>query len=123
MGDDVTCLVLGNTDGEIAKVLEAITEQLEERDDNPYRVQAFRHGAERVRTTETPLTEMVEQGGGQALTQLEGIGQGLANTIFEFISTGRSTFIKCRSSFLTHPFSRKAATGMIRLDGVINRLA
>lgn len=79
---------------EIAKVLEAIADQLEERDDNPYRVQAFRHGGERVRATETPLTEMVEQGGGQALTQLEGIGQGLASIIFELISTGRSTYLQ-----------------------------
>jgi len=79
---------------EIAKLLETIADQLEERDDNPYRVQAFRHGAERVRATEPPLTKMVEEGGGEALTQLEGIGQGLASIIFEFISTGRSTYLQ-----------------------------
>jgi DNA polymerase (family X) len=79
---------------EIAKLLETIADQLEEREDNPYRVQAFRHGAERVRATETRLTELIEQGGGEALTQLEGIGQGLASLIFEFITTGRSTYLQ-----------------------------
>jgi putative hydrolase len=37
---------------------------------------------------------MVDQGGGEALKQIEGIGEGLAGTIFEFISTGRSNYLQ-----------------------------
>jgi putative hydrolase len=37
---------------------------------------------------------MVRQEGGSALTQIEGIGQGLATTIFEFIETGRSEYLQ-----------------------------
>jgi len=84
---------LAPTNEEIARLLEQIADLLEQQDDNPYRVQAFRHGAESVRATQTPLAEMVEQGGGQALTQIEGIGQGLGSTIFEFIETGRSEYL------------------------------
>ncbi|HMQ52866.1 MAG TPA: helix-hairpin-helix domain-containing protein [Anaerolineae bacterium] len=80
------------TNAAIADLLEQIADLLEQRDDNPYRVQAFRHGADSVRDHPTPLTEIVQAKGGEALTELEGIGQGLATIIFEFIETGRSSY-------------------------------
>lgn len=79
---------------DIATLLEQIAGQLEQQEDNPYRVQAFRRGAENVRRYPTPLTELISQDGGRALTQIEGIGQGLATTIFEFIETGRSGYLQ-----------------------------
>jgi Holliday junction resolvasome RuvABC DNA-binding subunit len=79
---------------EIANLLNQIADLLDQQDDNPYRVQAFRHGAESVQMTTTPLTEIVKQGGGEALKQIEGIGEGLATTIFEYISTGRSGYLQ-----------------------------
>lgn len=82
------------TNNDVANLLEQIADQLEQQDDNPYRVQAFRNGARRVRVVETPLTEIVETEGGQALTQFEDIGRGLASTIFEFIQTGRSNYLE-----------------------------
>lgn len=86
--------ILSPKNEEIAKLLDQVAELLEQQNDNPYRVQAFRHGATRVRETPTPLTEIVEQGGGEALMELEGIGQGLASLILEFISTGRSSYLQ-----------------------------
>jgi hypothetical protein len=80
------------TNAAIADLLDQIADLLEQRDDNPYRVQAFRHGADSVREHPIPLTQIVQQKGGEALTELEGIGQGLASTIFEFIETGRSSY-------------------------------
>jgi hypothetical protein len=82
------------TNEEIAQLLEQIADQLEHLDDNPYRIQAFRNGARSVRTIQKPLTEIVKQEGGEALTQIEAIGQGLATTIFEFIQTGRSSYLQ-----------------------------
>src|SRR5262245_37979474 len=85
---------LSPTNAKIADLLAQIAGLLEDQEDNPYRVQAFRHGAATVRETKTPLVEMVKQGGGEALTQLEGIGEGLAGVIFEFISTGHSSYLQ-----------------------------
>lgn len=82
----------GNED--IAYLLEEIADLLEQRDDNPYRVQAFRKGARSVRESATPLIETVHSRGTPALLELEGIGQGLATTIFEFIETGRSSYLQ-----------------------------
>jgi Holliday junction resolvasome RuvABC DNA-binding subunit len=82
------------TNDDIAHLLEQIADQLEQQDDNPYRIQAFRNGARSVRASQTPLTEIVQKEGGEALTQIEGIGQGLATTIFEFIQTGRSSYLQ-----------------------------
>ena len=82
------------TNNDIADLLEQIADLLEQQDDNPYRVQAFRNGARSVRTIPTPLTEIIKKEGGQALTQIEDIGQGLATTIFEFVQTGRSNYLQ-----------------------------
>lgn len=83
-----------HTNREIAGLLNRIADLLEQEDDNPFRVQAFRNGAKNVQMTETPLTDIVEQAGGEALKQIEGIGNGLASTIFEYISTGRSSYLQ-----------------------------
>ncbi len=82
------------TNDEIAAVLEQIADQLERQANNAHRVQAFRHGAGRVRATQRPLIELVEQQGGEALKQIEGIGSGLATTIYEVIQTGRSSYLQ-----------------------------
>lgn len=79
---------------DIAHLLEQIADLLEQQDDNPYRIQAFRTGAKSVRDSDTPLVDMVNSRGGPALLELEGIGQGLATTIFEFIETGRSSYLQ-----------------------------
>jgi DNA polymerase (family 10) len=82
------------SNAEIADLLEQIADHLEQQDDNPYRVQAFRHGASSVRASQRPLAEIVAKEGGEALKQIEGIGQGLALAIFEFIQTGRSSYLQ-----------------------------
>ena len=82
------------TNDDIANLLEQIADQLEHQGDDPYRIEAFRSGAKSVRTLQTPLTEIVKSEGGEALKQIENIGQGLATTIFEFIQTGRSSYLQ-----------------------------
>lgn len=85
--------VIKPSNAELADILEQIADLLELQHDNPYRVQAFRHGAESVRAEEGPLVELVEAKGGEALKELEGIGEGLATTLFEVIQTGRSEYL------------------------------
>jgi len=82
------------TNDDIADLLGQIADRLEQQDDNPYRVQAFRYGASSVRTYPIPLAEIVEKKGGNALEEIEGIGHGLAATIFEFLQTGRSSYLQ-----------------------------
>lgn len=43
------------TNNEIAHVLSRIADLLEQEEDNPFRVQAFRRGAKNVQMTSTPL--------------------------------------------------------------------
>jgi DNA polymerase (family 10) len=76
---------------EIADVLEQIADLLETQDANPFRVRAYRQGAQSVRDADRSVAEMVHQGKRQALTDLSGIGEGLAGTIEEFVETGRSS--------------------------------
>jgi DNA polymerase (family 10) len=82
------------TNKDIADLLEQIADRLEHQADNPYRIEAFRNGARSVRAIQTPLAEMVKKEGGEVLKKIEDIGQGLATTIFEFIQTGRSSYLQ-----------------------------
>jgi ribosomal protein S13 len=82
------------TNAYIADLLEQMADLLEQQEDNPYRIQAFRHGASSVCDLRRPLIEIVQEEGGQALTEIEGIGQGLATIIFEVIQTGRSSYLQ-----------------------------
>lgn len=75
---------------EIAALLERIAELLEAQDANPYRVRAYRNGAQTVRGASEPLAEIVQQGHTKSLEDLPGIGEGLAATIAEYVRTGRS---------------------------------
>lgn len=59
-------LIQTPTNDEIADLLNHMADLLEDQDDNPYRVQAFRSGAKNVRATATPLTQLVEQDGPEA---------------------------------------------------------
>lgn len=71
--------VVGNA--RIAKNLEEIADRLERQGNNPFRVRAYRRGAEVVRQCRRPLEELVAEGGVEALQQLPGIGESLAAAI------------------------------------------
>lgn len=79
------------TNSEIAGVLEGIADLLETQDANPFRVRAYRQGARSVRESGESIAQLVHQGDRQALTRLSGVGSGLANTIEEYVKTGRSS--------------------------------
>ena len=105
------------TNNDIANLLEQIAAQLKRLGDNPYRIEAFRNGAKSARASQTPLTEIVEKEGGEALKKIENIGQGLATTIFEFIQTGRSSYLQQLQT------SRSPEELFQRLPGIGEKLA
>lgn len=75
---------------EIARILDRIADLLETQDANPFRVQAYRNGAQTVRAAEQSIAELVRKGDKQTLQDLPGIGKGLAGAIAEYVNTGRS---------------------------------
>lgn len=80
----------GMTNQEIAHLLEEIAALLEQQAANPFRVRAYRTGAATVRKQKAPLTTTIQTEGVDALQELPGIGEGLAGTIAEYVSSGRS---------------------------------
>jgi len=74
---------------EIAQRLLEVAELLEEQGANPYRVRAYKHGAETLRVLERPVTEIFETEGFEGLRQLPGVGESLARSIRDLVVTGR----------------------------------
>jgi DNA polymerase (family X) len=84
----------GPTNDEIAGLLQQIADLLEQQEDNPHRVRAYRTGAETVRSADEPVAGLVRQGNTAALEELPGIGRGLAAAITEFVTDGRSSLLE-----------------------------
>jgi DNA polymerase (family 10) len=75
---------------EIAQLLDRIAELLAVQEENPYRVTAYRRGAETVRNADTALADLSRAHDIDALKNLPDIGQALASTVMEYVNTGRS---------------------------------
>jgi hypothetical protein len=69
------------TNAQIAATLDEIAELLEVQNANPFRVRAYRTGAETIRTLKTPVSRLYEKEGLDGLEALDGIGQSLARAI------------------------------------------
>ena len=61
---------------QIAAILDEIAGLLENVESNPYRVQAFRTGAQTVREADQPIAELARRGDRKGLMDLPGIGEG-----------------------------------------------
>jgi len=79
---------------ELAARLEEMADLLEGQEANPYRVRAYRSAADRLRSLDRPVHELVEQEGRAGLMQLPHIGRGLAKTIEELALAGRSELLE-----------------------------
>src|SRR4051812_5652236 len=79
-------LPLGNR--QIADRLHEVAERLEARDDNPFRVNAYRAAAETVRHLDRPVTDILHDEGLDGLEALPGIGWTLARSIEQLARTG-----------------------------------
>jgi putative hydrolase len=77
------------TNEAIAAALTEIADLLERQGANPYRVRAYRHGAETVRHTEQPLQKILAEKGIRGLLKLRGIGDSLAAAIEKVIHAKR----------------------------------
>ncbi|MBN1641381.1 MAG: DNA-binding protein [Anaerolineae bacterium] len=78
------------TNEAIAGLLERIGDLLEAQGANPFRVRAYRDGAQSVRDADRSVAEWVRAAGREAIQALPGIGQGLSRLIDQYVRTGRS---------------------------------
>ena len=74
---------------EIAAVLEEIAQLLELKGENPFRTRAYRNGARALLNLDEDLGKRIEEG---TLTEIEGIGDHLAEKITELATTGRLAY-------------------------------
>lgn len=74
---------------EMAGVLEEIALLLELKGENPFKVRAYRQGAEVVRGLEDDVVELAKR---NELTGIKGIGDALRDKLHELASTGRLEF-------------------------------
>jgi len=78
------------TNPEIAGLLEALADLLEVDEASPFRIRAYRNGADTIRHHPTALAELVRDG--EDLTDLQDIGKGLAGTVAEIVELGVAGF-------------------------------
>jgi DNA polymerase (family 10) len=74
---------------QIAERLDEVAQILQEQGANPFRVRAYRRGAEVLRGLPRPVAEVFAEGGLDALEALPGIGPSLARAIRETLRFGR----------------------------------
>ena len=72
---------------DIARLLDEVADLLEISEANPFKVRAYRNAARTVRDHPEPLAELVRAGGFD-LTELPGIGEGIAAEIEALAATG-----------------------------------
>ena len=72
----------------IASKLREIADLLEAQRANPFRFNAYRRAANTISDLDQPLVEIINRRGTIGLIALPGIGEGIARSIAEYISTG-----------------------------------
>ncbi len=82
------------TQAAIVELLERIADLLEELDENPHRVRAYRSAAETIADSDDPVAGWGAAGDRRALMQLPGIGEGLATLIVDYARTGESALLR-----------------------------
>jgi putative hydrolase len=84
----------------IAARLTEAADLLEQQDANPFRVTAYRGSAETLANLHDSVAELAASAGAEGLTELPGIGRGIAAAILEMVHHGRWSFLdRLRGSF------------------------
>ncbi|TSC78792.1 MAG: DNA polymerase (family X) [Candidatus Peregrinibacteria bacterium Gr01-1014_25] len=80
------------TNGEIAAAFERIALLLELKGENPFRVRAYERAAQMITAHPREMRDLHSHGGVDALKELPGIGEDLADKIAEMVTTGRLVY-------------------------------
>jgi DNA polymerase (family 10) len=76
------------TNAGIAAVLEELADCLEAKGESPYRFRSYRHAAQSVRRSRSPLGKIARELGAKGLRSLPGVGEKIAGVLEEFSKTG-----------------------------------
>lgn len=74
---------------EVAARLDEVAQLLRDQGANPYRVDAYRRGAEAIRRLRRPVAALLREAGLEGLERLPAIGPSLARAIRTLVETGR----------------------------------
>ena len=96
---------------DVARSFDEVAEILELKDDNPFRIRAYRNAARTLRGLGNEVGDILLQG--QDLAQLPGIGDDLAEQIAEMVHTGRLSKLDEIASSAPH-----LALELSRLPGI-----
>jgi DNA polymerase (family X) len=99
---------------QLAALFRTIAELLAAKRANPYRVRAYRRGAEALLALEEDVAEVARR---QALEDIDGIGSELSGKIEEFLRTGRILTLET----LRMPLPEQIK-GWVRLPGLSESL-
>lgn len=96
---------------DIAAIFEELADLLEIRNENPFRVRAYRNAARELQGLGVPVADMLSRG--DDLTELPGIGTDLAARIAEIVATGR-----CRMLETLHHKVPHSVTELLKIRGL-----
>lgn len=78
---------------DIAALLERIADLLEAKDENPFKVRAYRNGAESIRHHATSVADDIVKDNFDRLYDIPGIGAGLGAVIGQYVVEGKSDLL------------------------------
>ncbi|MBS1134375.1 MAG: polymerase [Burkholderiaceae bacterium] len=96
---------------EIADMFEQLADLLEIREDNPFRIRAYRNAARVIRAHPHSMAELIESG--TDLAELPGIGKDLAGKITTIVRTGKLPLLEQVSAKVP-----RALVEMTRIEGL-----
>ena len=82
------------TNADVASVLERIADLLEAQDSNPFRVRAYREGAQTLRNLDRSVADLVNGDRFDDITALPNIGSGIAAVIGEYVLSGQPNLLQ-----------------------------
>jgi DNA polymerase (family 10) len=105
------------TNAHIADMLERIADLLDTQDANPFRVRAYREGAQTIRDLDYAAAHDIRSDHFDRLIALPTIGEGIAAVIGEYVSSGKSSLLE--------QLEAKASPGdaFARIPGIGDELA
>ena len=93
---------------EVARAFDEMADLLSLKDENPFRIRAYRRAAQNIRAQRRELAERIERG--EDLDEIAGIGKDLAGKISELVTTGRLRALE--------QLRRQVPSGLIELMAV-----
>jgi hypothetical protein len=84
----------GQTNADIAQVLDRIAELLEYENANPFRVRAYREGAQSIRSTDHPVADYIKHDQTNKLDALPSVGSGITAVVGEYVESGKSGLLE-----------------------------